>query len=380
VGTRTRIAVVTRDFLTISGKLLSARRHAMTMSAEYDVRLILFCPSEREEDWAGRVEFSHEGIECVRIFTAELATEPTNRLENYMRAQVLARIIRDQGISAFHCFGAFGKGGLVVRYAAETTGIPYMLSFRGTDLTLETFAEELAANRLAAEGAKICTFTNEEARRLGTSLFALSCPTATVPNSFDWSDFSPTGGQVPSYPRPVVGMCAYLWRVAGTDQLLSAFERLYPEVQTLLLIGELSTNESAYFQKRLSSMGCKDRVVITGWIPHEKVMAYLQSCDVLVFPSIAEGSPNKVLEAMASGVPAIAAAVGGIRDMITDGVHGLLFSDAHAEAIVEKVRYVLRNGTFAAECAKQARTRVAHEFTRDHEHALWNRCYEILLQ
>src|SRR5205823_1290481 len=118
----------------------------------------------------------------------------------------------------------------------------------------------------------------------------------------------------------------------------------------------------------------KDRVVITGRVPHEHVIAYLRSCDLLVFPSIAEGSPNKILEAMASGVPLIAAAVGGVPDMITDGIDGFLLPSPDPAAIVEKVRHVLRHEALAAECAQRAQTRVAREFTREREHALWKRC------
>ncbi|MEK7557297.1 MAG: glycosyltransferase family 4 protein, partial [Patescibacteria group bacterium] len=266
------------------------------------------------------------------------------------------------------------------RHAAETTGIPYMLSFRGTDFTLETFADELAANRLAAEGAKICTFNNEEARRLGASLFAIRCPTFAIPNSFDWSEFSKLPVALPSRTHPILGMCANLWRVAGTDQLLTAFEQLYPEVQTLLLVGEFWKQEALYFQKRLSSLACRDHIVITGWVPHESVMGYLRSCDVLVFPSVADGSPNKVLEGLASGVPVIAAAVGGIRDMITDGVDGFLLSDPHPNAIVEKVQYVLQHQSLASECAHRAQDRIAREFTHEREYAQWKDCYRILLQ
>lgn len=376
---RPRIGIVTRDDGAISGKVLSARRQGALISREYDVQTILFHRSDRAEDWVGRIERIDNEPNCTRVFTADLATEHTNRLELYTRAQLLVRLIREQEISALHCFGAHGKTGLVARYAAETAGIPYMLSFCGTDLTLETFADELAANRLAAEGAKVCTFNNEEARRLGTSLFAIRCPTFAIPNSFDWSEFSKPPAALSSHPHPVIGMCANLWRVAGTDHLLSAFEQLYPEVRTLLLIGEFWKQEASYFHQRLSSLACRDHIVVTGWVPHENIMGYIRSCDVLVFPSVADGSPKKVLEGLASGVPVIAAAVGGIRNMITDGVDGFLLPDPYPEAIVEKVRYVLKHQSHASECARRAQERISREFTREREHAQWRDCYRVFL-
>ena len=65
--------------------------------------------------------------------------------------------------------------------------------------------------------------------------------------------------------------------------------------------------------------------------------------DIFVLPSLSEGFPNVILEAMAAGLPIISSNVGGVPDIIQDEVNGLLVEPMNSKEIAEKVLFILTN-------------------------------------
>jgi glycosyltransferase involved in cell wall biosynthesis len=61
-----------------------------------------------------------------------------------------------------------------------------------------------------------------------------------------------------------------------------------------------------------------------GTRPHDEIATWMNACDVLCLPSLSEGLPNVVLEAMACGLPVVASRVGGVPEIVREGVNGLL--------------------------------------------------------
>ena len=87
--------------------------------------------------------------------------------------------------------------------------------------------------------------------------------------------------------------------------------------------------------------GLEKRFVFHGFVPHgPQLIEHYARADVFVFPSLSEGSPKVVLEAMAQGVPLVVTAVGGIPDYVKDGVHGQLVSPRESSGLAEGVLYV----------------------------------------
>jgi len=83
---------------------------------------------------------------------------------------------------------------------------------------------------------------------------------------------------------------------------------------------------------------------------------------LLALPSLEDNCPMVVLEAMAAGVPVIAAEVGGVPDLVTDGVNGLFCQPHDAASMRDGVAKVLENPALAAALAAEAKQKAGERF------------------
>ncbi|MBE0669442.1 MAG: glycosyltransferase family 4 protein, partial [Anaerolineales bacterium] len=105
----------------------------------------------------------------------------------------------------------------------------------------------------------------------------------------------------------------------------------------------------------------------TGYISHNDLPTYYSLMDVFVHPSLRDGMPNAVLEAMACGKTVIATPVGGVKDVIEDGVNGLLINVNDADGLAEKIAEALSQPEKREAIGKSAREAVVRQFTLEKE-------------
>ncbi|MGD0485450.1 MAG: glycosyltransferase family 4 protein, partial [Gemmatimonadales bacterium] len=181
----------------------------------------------------------------------------------------------------------------------------------------------------------------------------------------------PNGAEAPPAPRRDVpaGTPAILWVGGWLDvkgcrllpAIWSAVRARFPGA-TLTLAGT-----GLLAQGVLGALAAADRpgVTVVPKVRERQGMADLYARHgLLLLPSLSEGSPLVVLEAMAAGLPVVAAAVGGVRDVIRDGREGLLFRPMDAGAAADQVARVLADSPLAGALAAAAESR-AREFTWD---------------
>jgi glycosyltransferase involved in cell wall biosynthesis len=102
-------------------------------------------------------------------------------------------------------------------------------------------------------------------------------------------------------------------------------------------------------------LGVMEMIQLPGWVDGEEKQQLLKSADVFVLPSYFEGLPVGLLEAMATGVPVVATPVGGVPDVVDDGVHGLLVTPGDVPGLAaallrlgadSKLRLALRDAAY----------------------------------
>jgi glycosyltransferase involved in cell wall biosynthesis len=109
------------------------------------------------------------------------------------------------------------------------------------------------------------------------------------------------------------------------------------------------------------ALGVEERTVFLGH--RSDVAELLACCDMFVLPSLNEGLPLSVLEAMAACRPVVATNVGGTREAIIDGVNGLLVPPADPASLATAINRFLADTELTRTCAAAAYTRVTHDFS-----------------
>jgi len=160
--------------------------------------------------------------------------------------------------------------------------------------------------------------------------------------------------------KPVIGTVARLVHRKGIDILLHAFASLIRTHRAQLLVvgdGELGDD----LRELTHELGLDCSV---SWVGLQAdTSTWLRRMDVFVLPSRLEGSPNAILEAMATGLPIVATRIGGIVDLLEDGRTGLLVPPGDAEALAMALGRILCDATFRAGLGSRARTRAVRDFS-----------------
>lgn len=87
--------------------------------------------------------------------------------------------------------------------------------------------------------------------------------------------------------------------------------------------------------------GISDIVSCTGAVDYEKISEMLNMCDVYILPSYNEGLPISILEAMSHGLPIISTPVGGIPEIVTDGINGYLITPGDTEQLYSVLETIM---------------------------------------
>jgi glycosyltransferase involved in cell wall biosynthesis len=154
---------------------------------------------------------------------------------------------------------------------------------------------------------------------------------------------------------PILGVLARLSPQKGLTYLISAMPAIlaeHPDAYALV-VGEGYLRPDLEAQAR--SLGVQDRVLLAGY--RENVVDYLRASDLFVLPSLFEGMPLSILEAMGAGLPVIATAVDGTPEVVVDGETGLLIPPADPTALAHAVNRLLADRQLAARMGQAGRAR-----------------------
>lgn len=159
--------------------------------------------------------------------------------------------------------------------------------------------------------------------------------------------------------KRVVLTVARMDKLKGHKYLIEAAP-LVPDA-IFLLAGD--GPERAKMEEKAQELRVADRVVFLG--NRNDIPELLSACDVFILPSILEGLPLSILEAMSASKPVIATDIGGTNEIIIDGESGLLVPPGDSKALAEKIKLLLSDKSLAKRLAVAGKERVLREFSTE---------------
>jgi glycosyltransferase involved in cell wall biosynthesis len=262
--------------------------------------------------------------------------------------------------------------GPVALFAKALYGIPYVISLRGGDVPGNEkglgllHAVLTSLRRAVLAHARAIVANSEGLKRAAES--ADHFPVRVIPNGVDTNFFSP--GE--SSAR---GDAVFRLLFAGRFQVeknpfvvleqFAALRAAFPAEQRveLHLVGDgpLRANLAATAER----LGIAVYITWYGWLDKKALLEVYRQCDCFLNPSLYEGSPNAVLEAMACGLPVIASDCMGNNDVVTHGETGFLFDLSEPSAVVQRAGMLIRDRALAMAMGEKARRKVEADFSWD---------------
>jgi glycosyltransferase involved in cell wall biosynthesis len=143
--------------------------------------------------------------------------------------------------------------------------------------------------------------------------------------------------------------------------LIRAFKLIVRESRCKLVI--VGNGSQASLKEVVSSLGISRDVVFTGFVDDDDLRLLYNACDIFVLPSHLEGFGLTLLEAMAAAKPVIASNVGGIPELVKNGVNGILVDLKNPKELATALKYLLENPELARKMGMRNREYVSNNFT-----------------
>ena len=229
---------------------------------------------------------------------------------------------------------------------ARENNVPVINSIRGADLHKHIFnPQQLGQIRWTLENSAWTTFVSRDlmhrARIIAPSIESRSSAfwNSIAPVNFD---NLPTPTLVEKLRGTVIGSVGRFRDKKGLEFLFDACRNLKTESElTLLLVGDFVAKENDYWQQELNNSGLKDNIIITGTVSREEALAYLPYIDIFAIPSLHDGCPNALLEAMFASRAIVGTRVDAIGEILRDRVDALLVNPYSSEELEIALRELI---------------------------------------
>jgi glycosyltransferase involved in cell wall biosynthesis len=329
-------------------------------------------------DWsaeaASRTEYlaRRDPISTLRALPAlpwaELAGAEPGLLRDFTlslgAARTLVTSARRHGLRHVHVHSC-GRAALIAALAQRLGGPSYSLTLHNP------FYVYGPGQRFKWRQALFATVVNRNlVSQVQTTLGKDAPPRVVVqPMGVDTERFRRATPFVPAQPGETVRLfsCGRLNPVKGHQDLLAALRILLDQGfdATLAIAGEDEEGGTGFrrvIEGRIAELGLTRHVQLLGAVDEERVKQEIMAAHVFILASHDEGVPVALMEAMACGAPVIGTAVGGVRELVTDGVDGIVLEPREPVILARAIQLLAASPSLALKLALAGRTRVEREF------------------
>jgi len=284
----------------------------------------------------------------------------------------VCRFVRSQRTSVIHAHNPVAHLHAVI--ASFRTGVPVVATWHGQGYT--DTSRVLVLKRLLALKTKTVVIVSEDSKKVAVENGSVAeSRVAVIPNGIDPKVFTSRigSGESGRVVTPnvegaltgtpvVIGSVGRLSSEKNYSLLVRAFARLVKNNNcSLLLVGDGLDRDRIEIE--IARLKLKDRCIITGM--QEDVLPWLQKMDIFCLSSDTEGLSISLLEAGACGLPSVVTDAGGNREIVRDGVSGLIVPIRDEEALAGSLARLINDASLRQSMGTAARKIVEERFSLD---------------
>ncbi|QZZ19691.1 glycosyltransferase [Leptothermofonsia sichuanensis E412] len=395
--TKPKVCITTIEFPPdVGGVGESVHRIAqMLIKSGYEVHVAVFRSKQRfASDGScrrARCKTTQQGDVFVhRIRSAVRQPEP--EIQDFFGDVYfyLKRLHQQYRFDLFHAF-FLNETGYVTTLLSKEHGLPVINSIRGSDLHKNIFSPKFHAQTAwTLDNSDWTTFVSQDLLRRGAAI----SPSVLLKSSVFLNSIAPIEfdhltppALVSQLSGIVIGSSGRFRDKKGIEFLLDACAELSTEIElTLLLIGDFVEKEKSYWEQEIQQSKLVDgsetsgRLRITGIVSREEALAYLPHLDIYAIPSLHDGCPNALLEAMLAGCAIVGTNVDAIGEILADGTAGLVVEPGDSQQLAAAIRQLAVQPELRQRLGAGARQKVLQQLSPNIEQANWLQTYQRVLQ
>ena len=250
------------------------------------------------------------------------------------------RIIRKEKIDVIHSHWIIPSGliGVILKSVLRK---PIIVTIHGSDAILLN-GKVQNIYKFILSSCDICTVVSTAIKNQVLNLGVVWKKTKVIPMGVDDSIFNPNMKYNIKKSYNVEGhyLILFVGRLSeekGVAYLIEAMPEILKEIPniSLMIIGD--GPEKNNLEELVKRLNLAKNIIFRGWIPNKDLNKVYRNADIFVLPSLREGLPVVLLEAMACGTPVVASKVGGIPDIIKNGENGFLIEPKNSKEFADKI-------------------------------------------
>jgi glycosyltransferase involved in cell wall biosynthesis len=304
----------------------------------------------------------------------------------YYARRRLEEILNTHSFDCAHFFFGLPTGVLAPAWQRLTSGKPYIISLRGSDVPgydsspvlkqLHRLLRPLSSRIL--HGAASVIANSVSLQRLALVSYP-DIELGVITNAVSGTAFCPPGDDNARHEGRRLLCVSRLVKRKGLDTLIKALARCRTSDLQLVIAGEGPCEGNLL--KLTRKLNLTDRVVFTGRVEGSALQKLYRSADCFVLPSISESFSMALLEAMSSGLPVVGSDVGGIPELVKDGVNGILVPPSQVNALAEAVDRMFIDQVRLKLIGAANREKILRGYTwQAVVQQYWTHCYEPALR
>jgi len=362
---------------TYGGSGVVATELGLELAARgHDVHFISYAVPVRMTAASERLHF-HE----VEMMNYPLFDHPPYTLA---LASKMANVARNESLDLLHVHYAIphSVSAYLARAMLAPQRLPFVTTLHGTDITLVGADRSyLPITQFSIEQSDAVTAISEYLQGVTLEEFRIQRTVDVIPNFVNCDVFEPADGECrrsefASDDEKVLVHLSNFRPVKRIPDVVEIFDRVRRRIPAkLLMIGDGPDRTVAEWMVR--EKGLMRDVIFVG--KQNQVQTLLNCADVMLLPSEIESFGLAALEAMACGVPVVASRVGGLPEVIDDGVEGYLVPSHDVETMAERALAILTDADRREEMGRAARKRASTQFCSDKIIPLYEALYRRVL-